>query len=162
MLFRSVWRYLRSTNEEISLFFEQLLHVSLGERLFQLAPTQQFLCSILVQVISGREDEKLLRELLIYDWYRCGQKNLPLFLMGDVADKRTLRDSLYEQLPEELIGLYSKKERNRFFKQTIFHSFSAKTLKEICGAGQEQRSLAFLLQREKSLARLQKTVLLPA
>ncbi len=160
--FPSIWNYLRSTKEEVSIFFEQLLHVSLAERLFQLAPTQQFLCSILVQVISGREDEELLRELLMYDWYRCGQKNLPPFLIHDVADKRRLRDSLYEQLPEELIALYSKKERNRFFKQTIFHSFSAQALKEICGAGQERRSLAFLLQREKSLARLQRTVLLPA
>jgi Protein of unknown function (DUF4080)/Radical SAM superfamily len=160
--FPSVWNYLRSINEDAGIFFEQLVDVSLAERLFQLAPTQQFLCSILVQVISGREDEELLRELLVYDWYRCGQKNLPSFLVYDVTDKRRLRDSLYEQLPAELIGLYSKKERNRFFKQTIFHSFSAKALKEICGTGEERKCLAFLLQREKSLARLQKTVLLPA
>jgi len=160
--FPSIWNYLRNTGEEASVFFEQLLHVSLVERLFQLAPTQQFLCSILVQVIRGREDEKLLRELLMYDWYRCGQKNLPLFLVSDTEDKRHLRDRLYEQLPEELAGLYSKKERNRFFKQTIFHSFSSSALKEICGAGHERKALAFLLQREKSLARLQRTVLLPA
>ena len=160
--FPSIWNHLRSTGEDVSIFFKQLLHVSLTERLFQLAPTQQFLCSILVQVITGREDEKLLRELLMYDWYRCGQKNLPQFLAHDVEDKRMLRDKLYEELPEELPGLYSKKDRNRFFKQTIFHSFSEKALQEICGTGQERRALAFLLQREKSLERLQETVLLPA
>jgi len=160
--FPSIWAYLRRTEEDVSNFFEQILQVSQENRLFQLAPTQQFLCAILVQVINGREDEALLRELLIYDWYRCGQKNLPSSLEDETQDKRRLRDSLYEQLPADMEGLYSKKERNRFFKQTIFHIFSFDGIKEVCGTESTHNCLAFLLQREKSLTRLQKTVLLPA
>ncbi len=160
--FPSIWKYLRRTDEDVAVFFEQILQESLRKRLFQLAPTQQFLCSILVQVITGRDDEKLLRELLIYDWYRCGQKNLPTFLANDVEDKRSLRDSLYELLPSDMVGVYSKKDRNRFFKQTIFHNFSKNGIAEICNRGNKNRCIAFLLQREKSLTRLQKTVLLPA
>ena len=159
--FPSIWKYLRRRDEDIALFFEQILQVSLRERLFQLAPTQQFLTSILVQVIGGRDDELLLRELLIYDWYRCGQKNIPSFLLVGGDEKRSLRDSLYEKLPDDLPNLYSKKERNRFFKQTIFHAFSGNALKEICDTQKKSGCLAFLLQREKSLARLQKSVLLP-
>jgi radical SAM superfamily enzyme YgiQ (UPF0313 family) len=160
--FPSLWRYLRRTEDDIVCFFEKILKVALCERLFQLAPTQEFLCSILEQVITGRDDEQLLRELLVFDWYRCGQKNLPRFLANDVENKRTLRDTLYEQLPSEMNGIYSKKERNRFFKQTIFHTFSEAGIEEIFGPAKRKRCIAFLLQREKSLTRLQKTVLLPA
>jgi hypothetical protein len=160
--FPSIWSYLRRTGEDVTCFFERILQVSLRKRLFQLAPTQSFLCEILVQVVSGREDEALLRELLIYDWYRCGQKNLPVFLEDTSQDKRRLRDSLYEQLPADMEDLYTKKERNRFFKQTIFHKFSINGIRAICGTESTHNCLAFLLQREKSLARLQKTVLLPA
>lgn len=158
--FPSLWSYLRRQDEDVSLFFEQLLHVALKERLFQLAPTQQFLCSILVSVISNREDEGLIRELLIYDWFRCGQKNLPSCLTGSGGDKRSLRDRLYQMLPEDIAGLYSKKDRNRFFKQTIFCQFSAKALQTI-GYTSDGGCLAFGLQREASLMRLQETVLLP-
>lgn len=160
--FPSLWDYLRRQNEDVSLFFTQLLHVALEERLFQLAPTQQFLCSILVAAISNREDDTLIRELLIYDWFRCGQKNLPSCLVGDGAGKRSLRDSLYQQLPEDITGLYSKKNRNRFFKQTIFYQFSAQALKIAGFTSDVGGCLAFVLEREANLMRLQKTVLLPA
>ncbi len=160
--FPSLWDYLRRQNEDVSLFFAQLLHVALEERLFQLAPTQQFLCSILVAAISNREDEALIRELLIYDWFRCGQKNLPSCLVGDGEGKRSLRDSLYQQLPEDISDLYSKKNRNRFFKQTIFYQFSAQALKIAGFTSDAGGCLAFVLEREASLMRLQKTVLLPA
>ena len=159
--FPSLWSYLRRQNEDVSLFFEQLLRVALKERLFQLAPTQQFLCSILVSVISNREDEDLIRELLIYDWFRCGQKNLPSCLAGNGKSKRSLRDRLYLALPEDIAGLYSKKNRNRFFKQTIFYQFSAKALQVTGFTSGTGGCLAFVLQREASLMRLQETVLLP-
>jgi radical SAM superfamily enzyme YgiQ (UPF0313 family) len=160
--FPSLWNYLRGREEDVSLFFMCVLRVALNERLFQLAPTQQFLCSILVSVISKREDENLIRELLIFDWFRCGQKNLPSCLAGNEEGKRSLRDSLYQQLPEEIAGLYSKKNRNHFFKQTIFYHFTAQALQITGFASDAGGCLAFVLQREKSLMGLQKTVLLPA
>lgn len=159
--FPTLWNYLRTNKEDLRLFFEHVLRLALEEQLFQLAATQQFLCSILVRAIGGREDEALLRELLVYDWFRCGQKNLPPCLAGDGEDKRSLRDRLYRQLPDDLAGVYSKKERNRFFKQTVLYQFSARALQEAGFASNEGACLAFLLQREASLMRLQKTVLLP-
>ncbi len=160
--FPSLWSYLRRQDEDVSLFFSQLLRLALEERLFQLAPTQQFLCSILVAAISNREDEGLIRELLVYDWFRCGQKNLPDCLAGSRKDGRSLRDGLYQDLAEEITGLYCKKNRNRFFKQTIFCQFSGQALKTTGYASDGGGCLAFLLERETSLMRLQKTVLLPS
>ncbi len=159
--FPSFWNYLRTTGEDVSFFFMQLLNVALEHRLFQLAPTQEFLCSLLVQTIQTRVDAPLIRELLIYDWFRCGQKNLPAFLLQDEKEKRNLRDHLYAHLPAEIEGLFSQKNRNLFFKQTIFYTFSTEALHEIGFGIGVSASLAFLLQREASLMRLQRTVLLP-
>ena len=159
--FPSIWRYFRESNEDIVLFFERLLECALMRNLFQLAPTQQLLCSLVAEVIAPRQDRDLLQELLIFDWYRCGQKNLPPCLTDGVEEKRTVRDRLYAALPAELPGLYNSKKRNRFFKQTIFHCFSEKGLRFLAGGGVAGQAMAFLLEREKSLDRLQKTALLP-
>lgn len=159
--FPSIWRYFRERRDDIVHFFEQLLECAIKGSLFQLAPTQQLLFSLLTEVIDRRKDRHLLRELLIFDWYRSGQKNLPSYLSDRVEDKRKLRDTLYAALPDELPGLYAKKLRNRFFKQTIFHCFSEEGLRFLTGEGVEGQAMAFLLEREKSLAKLQKTALLP-
>ena len=159
--FPSLWHYFRESNEDIVLFFQQLLACSLKRNLFQLAPTQQLLCSLLAEVIDSRQDRDLLQELLIFDWYRCGQKNLPPCLTEGVEDKRKVRDRLYATLPAELPGLYRNKNRNRFFKQTIFHCFSEEGLRFVTGEGVEGQAMAFLLERENSLDRLQKTAILP-
>ncbi len=159
--FPSIWLYLRTTKEEMAIFFQQLLQVALKERLFQLAPTQHFLCSLLTEVFTGRDDEGLARELLIFDWFRCGQKNLPPFLSEATLEKPTLRDELYERLPMDIDGLYCKKTRNRFFKQTIFHVFSVQSLQLLSLAESDGKCVAFLQSREESLGRLQKVVVLP-
>jgi hypothetical protein len=102
----------------------------------------------------------LIRELLIYDWFRCGQKNLPASLLRDAKEKRSLRDKLYQQLPSEIEDLFSQKNRNRFFKQTIFYTFSVEAMHELGFVAGKSASLAFLLQRENSLMRLQHVALL--
>ncbi len=160
--FPSLWSYLRKTEKDVVLFYQQVLRVALERRLFQLAPTQEFLCNILVETIQEMADAPLIRELLIYDWLRCGQKNLPASLLKDAKEKRSLRDLLYQQLPPEMEDLFSQKNRNRFFKQTIFYTFSGEAIQELGFAAVKSASLAFLLQRENGLMRLQHVALLPS
>lgn len=159
--FPSLWKYLRNRNEDIGSFFMELLEIARENRLFQLAATQEFLCSLLSRALSSRDDWPLLHELLIYDCLRCGLRNLPACLLVDPGKSRELRDQLYRDLPDDIVGLYTKKERNRFFKQTVFYEFSAQCLTELVAETESSASFAFLQAREKSLLRLQKTVLLP-
>ena len=129
-------------------------------RLFQLAATQEFLCTLLTEALRGRDDWKLIRELLIYDWLRCGKRNLPVCLSVDAENNNELRDRLYQQLASDVPNLYSKKERNRFFRQTVFNQFTVECLAELGVQASGARCFAFLQEREKSLMRLQKAVLL--
>ncbi|WP_041916246.1 hypothetical protein [Desulfocapsa sulfexigens] len=108
--------------------------------------------------MSQRNDRKLTRELLIYDWLRCGQRKLPVCLEKDAGAERLLKDHLYQQLPMEVPGLYFPKERNRFFKQTVFYRFSAEFFSELGVATTGPSCFAFLAEREESLFRLQKVV----
>ena len=158
--FPSLWRYLRHVEDDISSFFQKLLVVADKNRLFQLAATQEFLCTILVETMDTRDDWELIRELLVYDWLCCGKRNLPPCLSGALKDARQLKDMLYQQLATDIPGLYSKKDRNRFFRQTVFHQFSIECLNELGVVTNEPACFAFLQEREKSLMKLQKHVLI--
>lgn len=149
--FPSLWAYLHRINADIVCFFQTLLEIAINKNLFQLAATQELLCTLLVEATSNRNDWEHIRELLIYDWLRCGKRNFPGCLSIASENMRTLRDKLYQQLPTDILGLYSKKDRNRFFRQTVFYYFETP----------EPACFAFLQEREESLMRLQKAVLLP-
>ncbi len=158
--FPSLWCYFRKKGVDVSSFFMTLLDVAQEGRLFELAATQELLCALLVKVLSQRDEWKLTRELLIYDWLRCGQRKLPDCLADDAGADRVLKDHLYHQLPMEIPGLYSAKERNRFFKQTIFYRFSTACFYELAITNDGPACFAFLLEREGNLMRLQRVVLL--
>jgi hypothetical protein len=147
--------------DDIASFFQKLLVVADKNRLFQLAATQDFLCTLLVETMNTRNDWELIRELLVYDWLCCGKRNLPTCLSGAQENARSLKDILYQQLETDIPGLYSKKDRNRFFRQTVFHQFSAECLSELGIVKNEPGCFAFLQEREGSLMCLQKVVLLP-
>ncbi len=158
--FPSLWRYLRRVENDIASFFQTLLVAAENNRLFQLAATQEFLCAILVEAMGARKDWELVREILIYDWFCCGKRSLPTCLSADLEDARLLRDRLYQELATAIPGLYSKKDRNRFFRQTVFYQFSAECLAELGEVSTESACFAFLLDREKSLMNLQRHVLI--
>ncbi len=158
--FPSLWRYLRRVEEDIASFFQALLKTADKNRLFQLAATQEFLCTILVEALEKRNDWKLIRELLTYDWLCCGKRSLPSCLSDNAQDARILRDSLYQQLAIEIPDLYVKKDRNRFFRQTVFYQFSVECLGELGFETNKPACVAFLQERERSLMCLQKVVLL--
>lgn len=159
--FPSLWKYFRRNNEDICRIFKKLLGLAHEHRLFQLAATQELLCSLLMKSLSNRKDTSIIRELLSYDWFSCGHRSLPSCLDVGGEDGRELKDRLYQTLPSDIPGLYSKKERSRFFKQSVFHRFSAECLAELSYAGQESSCFSFLRERDNGLNKLQKAVLLP-
>jgi hypothetical protein len=158
--FPSLWRYLRRVEDDIASFFKILLAAADNNRLFQLAATQEFLCAILVEAMAARDDWELIHEILVYDWFCCGKRTLPVCLSADFEDMRLLRDRLYQQLATDIPGLYSTKDRNRFFRQTVFHQFSAECLAELGVVNNKPACFAFLQDREKTLMKLQKHVLI--
>lgn len=159
--FPSLWSYFRSNKADIGAIFKALLEIATEHRLFELAATQEFLCTLLMKAFSRYKDRSLIRELLVYDWLSCGLRNLPSSLCEPGDNARELQDRLYQDLPLNLPGLYSKKERNRFFKQTVFYRFSTQCLIALGFSTKKPACIAFLHQREHSLMRLQKVALLP-
>lgn len=161
--FPSLWSYLRRRNEESISFFGNLVKHSHEHGLFHLAVTQELLCTIITASLEGREDRTLILQLLSYDWLRCGYRTLPPCLRAadDGEKKETLKDKLYQQLPPDLPGLYIKRERNRFFRQSVFQSFSAACLQELGLAKEGAGTLVFLQEREATLLRLNRAILIP-
>ncbi|MBU0960620.1 MAG: DUF4080 domain-containing protein [Proteobacteria bacterium] len=162
--FPSLWNYLRRKGENSSAFFCKLLESCHEYRLFHLAVTHEILCTIITASLEGREDRSLILQLLSYDWLRCGYRNLPSCLLaaGCGEERQDLKDRLYQQLPADLSGLYTKKERNRFFRQSVFHQFSEACLQELGFENRGTGCLVFLQERENTLLRLNRALLLPS
>lgn len=159
--FVSLWRYLRSRQEDSFAFFEQLLGLCHGRGFFQLAATQELMCSLLVALIDGRDDRKLITELLRYDWLRCGFRFLPDCLKVEEAMEQpeSIRSALYQSLPEELAGVYGRANRNQFFRKSFFTGISPETLIRIGLAGSSAEPiLCVLAERDDSLFGFNKVV----
>ena len=159
--FVSIWRYLLRRSEDMSLFFS-----SLSRRLFQQgyywkAATQETLSSILLAHLQLRADFPVLRDLLCYDWLRCGHRFLPDHLKDENLGVDTLRKRLFHQLPETLAGCYDKSDRAFFFKKSVFYHFSRESLHHM---GYEVRSaqgvIRFSPEREKNVLRLHRVQLI--
>jgi len=145
----------------MSLFFS-----SLSRRLFQQgyywkAATQETLSSILLAHLQLRADFPVLRDLLCYDWLRCGHRFLPDHLKDENLGVDTLRKRLFHQLPETLAGCYDKSDRTFFFKKSVFYHFSRESLHHM---GYEVRSaqgiIRFSPEREKNVLRLHRVQLI--
>lgn len=152
--FVSLWRYLRRRKEDIFVFFQELLSRCRADGFFQLAATQELMCTKLVVLASRREDRELIVELLRYDWLRCGFRFLPSCLQvdGNKEQPEETRSILYQTLPPEMAGVYQKNTRNHFFRKSYFLRISQEALTEIgLSTNFAQSSLCILQEREKSL-----------
>ncbi len=160
--FITLWRYLRRREENIFTFFTDLLTVCLESGFFQLAPTQELMTEKLNELIQGREDKKLIRELLRYDWFRCGYRFMPdcLISHGVKEQLQETKGFLYRILPVEIEGIYRKGSRNNFFKKAIFMRMSNRALLE-CGFPETGKAdcVCFLREREKNIYKLNKVLL---
>ncbi len=152
--FISLWHYLRQHKEDIFVFFEELLVVCQASGFFQLAATQELMCTKLVESVSARQDRELIIELLRYDWLRCGFRFLPTCLKIDCSKEQPeeTKSRLYQILPPEMEGVYRKNNRNQFFRKSYFLRISQEALREI---GQESHSkdpcLCVLQERQVTL-----------
>ncbi len=159
--FPSLWSYLRDRGEDIPTFFLDLLAICHERSFFERAPTQEFLTDILLELTANRKDKSLIKELLRYDWLRCGHRFFPACLQAkrDETGLADLKKELYGTLPEHREGLYSKKERSTFMRKSLFVHFSADSLK-ILGyrVSAETGILCFLPHRENSLYKLNRVV----
>ena len=131
--FVSLWRYLRRRQENIFSFFQQLLIICHASGFFQLAATQELMCTKLVELASGRDDRDLIIELLRYDWLRCGFRFLPACLKVDSSNEQPeqTKSDLYQTLPAEMEGVYRKNNRNHSFENRIFYVFRRKPLRKL-------------------------------
>jgi hypothetical protein len=152
--FATLWKYLRRLEENGFVFFRQLLGVCHERGFFQLAATQELMCTLLVQLTARRDDGKLIIELLRYDWLRCGFRFLPDFLLQDdfTEQPEATRSALYQSLPEEITGVYSRATRNQFFRKSFFIRVSVEALAEIgIVAAVDGSCLGILAEREEGL-----------
>lgn len=159
--FPTLWHYLLSRGEDIAAFFTSLARRFYCQGYFWKAATQKTLVRLLLEECEGRPDHALIRELICFDWLRCGHRFLPeqLCYREDAVD--SLRRDLYHRLPQELDGLYSVGERKNFIKTSVFQRFSNRALQQ---AGLEPQTdpalVCFLNERDSSVYRLNKICLM--
>ncbi len=157
--FRSFWKYLRKTDEDICRFFQALLMLCRDRGFFELAPTQELLSSLIFDVTRSRPDRGLIKELLVFDWLRCGHHFLPEHLKGESLSG--LKKSLWRKMGQNLEGLYDYKSRDEFFKQGLFAGFSGRLLQEVgLSVDAEQAYVCFQPERENSVFRFNRFVLI--
>ena len=161
--FVSLWHYLRRRREDIFAFFQGLVADCHATGFFQLAATQELMCTKLVELASGRDDRELIVELLRYDWLRCGFRFLPSCLGMDRGKEQPeeTKSRLYQTLPSEMDGVYRKNNRNQFFRKSYFLRISQIALREIgITAHGERPCLCMLPEREISLHAFNKFLIL--
>ena len=161
--FVSLWRYLRRRREDIFAFFQELVADCHATGFFQLAATQELMCTKLVELASRRHDRELIVELLRYDWLRCGFRFLPPCLGMDRVKEQPeeTKSRLYQTLPSEMDGVYRKNNRNQFFRKSYFLRISQIALREIgITAHGERPCLCMLPEREISLHAFNKFLIL--
>jgi radical SAM superfamily enzyme YgiQ (UPF0313 family) len=152
--FVSLWRYLRRKEEDVYVFFTNLLSICQESGFFQLAATQELMCKKIVELTFGRDDNVIIVDLLRYDWLRCGFRFLPDCLKVDGAREQPeeTRSSLYQSMPAEIFGVYRKNNRNQFFRKSFFLRVSKEMLEETgLRSDSGEPCLCVLPERESSL-----------
>ena len=150
--FRSIWDYLRRAGEDIFAFYEALLDLCRVKVFFDRAPTQELMSALLLELSGRRPDQELFRELLVFDWLRCGHHFLPSHLeRGPLAVQKKM---LWKQMPQNHAPHYDYRSRDEFFKQGVFVQFSGRLLQEtgLSDSG-EPGHVCFLPARETGVFR---------
>lgn len=155
------WQYLVDQGEDMAMFFQEATENFHRNNLFVEATTQERLGRSLIEQVCGRPDFILLRELLCYDWLRCGHRYLPDYLHYAGIGLNDLRRELYHELPEVIDGLYDRRSRAHFIKKSVFHHFSSEALVQAGHREVVNDSIAcFTQERELFVYRLHETVII--
>jgi len=158
--FPSFFAWLRECGEDVAAFFQGLLLLCRERDFFNRAATQELLGELLVACTAGRAEGALIRELLIYDWLRCGHRHLPVAL-GATADLSVWREALARVLPQNLAPHYDYQGRADFFRKSMFMQFSGAALHCVGRGAGGAGLVAFLPEKTDTLQRFQKTVFFP-
>ncbi len=155
--FKTLFSYLHTSDLDPFEFFSRLLDVCFEKNLFKLAKTQKLLCEILHQYTQTIDP--LFRELLIYDWLLCGHRFLPDCFNEDL---KAPRDFLWNNMPEQAPNVYKQRERNTFFKRSIFFQFSGKMLNQIgLSETKEKGYVCFLPEQKPGVIKHCQTIFMP-
>jgi anaerobic magnesium-protoporphyrin IX monomethyl ester cyclase len=157
--FRSVLAYIRRSEPDPFLFFEELTGVCRRHGFFELARTQELMSRMLLDLAAGREDRQLLVELLSYDWLRSGQRSLPGFLPG--PSLAAARDRLWHSLPQNWPPHFSHATRDDFFKQATFAIFSGAALAAAGFTADLPESCVCFLPATTGVFKLRQTLVIP-
>jgi hypothetical protein len=158
--FRSLWNYLRKTEEDIVSFFELLLKLCREKSFFEFSSTQELMSSLLFEVTLRRPDKELIRELFIFDWLRCGHHFLPDYLSEEPLSLQ--KKNLWKQMPQNWAGVYDYKSRDEFFKQGVFLQFSGQLLHEVgISLHGEESHVCFQPARELTVFKHSRVLLIP-
>jgi hypothetical protein len=156
--------YLRRTEPDAFAFFERLLDLALARGFSTRAKTQDYLNSLLCELVAGRADGELLIDLLRFDWLKSGHQFLPEVLINGMKQSlRATRDRLWKELPQNLPLFYDYRSRDEFLKQGIFCWFSRGALREVGLAVDSDGGgyVCFLPTLTKGVAKNKRVVLLP-
>lgn len=158
--FVSFWDYIHKQQHDIVSFFLDLLEKCHSKRFFQYAPTQELMCSLILDCVETWQEYDLIRELLQYDWLRCGHRFLPGKLqVTEVEQSRSIKKRLFHRLSRDGAESHSREELTHFFKKGFFLEFSTKTMGCLDFEKREGRDfLCFLPAREKTLQRFCRVV----
>ena len=115
----------------MAVFFIEMSQFFFDQGYFWKAATQQTLCRLLLEKSEERDDFQLIRELICFDWLRCGHRFLPEQLCYQQPTIDELKKRLYEELPEELPGVFNGQSRKTFLKRSIFHYFSNRAMGQL-------------------------------
>lgn len=161
--FRTFFRYLRDRSQNGFRFFLDLLNTCMEENFFGKARTQRLMSKILYQFIESDAKGDMLQELLRYDWLRSGHRFLPDHLNNVDVSLKEERDRLWKTLPQNYPPLYTSRSRNSFLKQSLFVSFSGRTLQLLGFRENAEKSgiLCFLQTQEATALALHKVVFFP-
>lgn len=112
-------------DEDPYIFCERLLSECQGRDFFSRAKTHELMNEILFAVAASYERTDLWREFLVFDWLLCGHRFLPDIFNVDL---RGHKDFLWGYAPQEVLDLYTQKDRAFFFKKATFCKFSSELL----------------------------------
>ena len=122
--------------------------------------TQKLLTELLTKVLQGRADFQMILELIRYDLLRCDHRFLPESLATE--DLNILRNSLTRSMEQNLPPLYDYRNRDEFFRKSIFASFSGQTLKQLAlSDGSREGIVCFMSEKTSSIHSFKRAVLLP-
>lgn len=122
--FRTTLQYIHDSQEDSFAFFTSLVNVCEKNNFFGFSKTQELMSRMLYELANQRPDQDLLHDLLRYDWLRCGHRFLPAHLENQ--DLRTVKDRMWEAMPEALPPYYENRtSRNEFFKRSVFAEFAS-------------------------------------